>query len=255
VAKISPLNIAVTVDPTGMDRGIAQAEQKLKAGARRMEKSAAAFNIGGATRGVAGAAAGALGFGGLGGALGGFGAAGLGVGALVAPLFAAAQMAEALASAVKGTNAQLQQFQQGGGVGAFGNQALLSALARIEQRMMARGERPSMLQSFLGAEQLAMGTNQPGVLERLRTSMEAAALMAGGMAGGMGFTAASEQAAALMMPEGAGVELMLGMARNRRAQRGPTTVEAEMQRHAEAMNALYQSNLMFTSHRRMEYGL
>jgi hypothetical protein len=242
----------VTVDPTGMDRGIAQAELKLRAGARRMEKSAAAFNIGGATRGVAGAAAGALGFGGLGGALGGFGAAGLGVGALVAPLFAAAQMAEALASAVKGTNAQLQQ---GGGVGAFGNQALLSALARIEQRMMARGERPSMLQSFLGAEQLAMGTNQPGVLERLRTSMEAAALMAGGMAGGMGPTAASEQAAALMLPEGAGVDLMLSMARSRRTSRGQTTIEAEIQRHSDAMNALYQSNLMFTSNRRMEYGL
>ena len=252
MAKISPVNIPVTVDPTGMDRGIAQAELKLRAGARRMEKSAAAFNIGGATRGVAGAAAGALGFGGLGGALGGFGAAGLGVGALVAPLFAAAQMAEALASAVKGTNAQLQQ---GGGVGAFGNQALLSALARIEQRMMARGERPSMLQSFLGAEQLAMGTNQPGVLERLRTSMEAAALMAGGMAGGMGPTAASEQAAALMLPEGAGVDLMLSMARSRRTSRGQTTIEAEIQRHSDAMNALYQSNLMFTSNRRMEYGL
>lgn len=255
MAKISPVNIPVTVDPTGMDRGIAQAEQKLRAGARRMEKSASTFNVGGATRGVAGAAAAALGFGGLGGALGGFGAAGLGVGALVAPLFAAARMAEALASAVKGTNAQLQQFQQGGGVGAFGNQAILNALAQIERRMTSRGERPTTLQSFLGAEQIARGTDAPGVLERLRASMEGAALMAGGMAGGMGVQAASEQAAALMLPEGIGVEMALGMARIRRAQRGSTTIEAEIQRHADAMNALYQSNLMFTSHHRMEYGL
>jgi hypothetical protein len=58
-----------------------------------------------------------------------------------------------------------------------------------------------------------------------------------------------------MLPEGIGVEMALGMARSRRAQRGSTTIEAEIQRHADAMNALYQSNLMFTSHHRMEYGL
>jgi hypothetical protein len=44
MAKISAINIPVTVDPTGMDRGIAQAERKLRSGSERMQRAASSMS-------------------------------------------------------------------------------------------------------------------------------------------------------------------------------------------------------------------
>lgn len=254
MAKISAINIPVTVDPTGMDRGIAQAERKLRSGAERMQR-ASTFNVGGAVRGVATAGAGALGFGAAGGALGALGGAGLAIGAVLAPFYAAAQMAAALAAATKGATDQMKRFQGGEGVGAFGNQAILAALSRIEQRQLTRGERPTMTQAFLASEDIARRSGRPTILERMRTNAEMSALMAGALSGGASMTDALFQASVLSQGEGAGVEVPMGMLEAVRRTRRPAGAQDVIQRHADAMSALYQSNQAFTSHRRMEYGL
>lgn len=163
MAKISPINIPVTVDPTGMDRGIQTAEQKLRAAAKRMERAAGPTATGGlgvapgsAFRGVATAAAGPLGFGAAGGALGALGAGGFAIGAVAAPFLLASRMAESLAAATKGATDQLQKLGTEG-VGGFGNAAILQALAAREREAQARAQSPTLAQSFFAGERLGGG--------------------------------------------------------------------------------------------------
>jgi hypothetical protein len=158
VAKISPINIPVTVDPTGMDRGIQTAEQKLRAASRRLQRAAAPAGggiSGGAVRGVAGAGASALGYGALGGALGGLGGAGLALGALALPLFAATRVANALEAATSGAGEQLRKFRESGDIGRFGNQRIADALARLEDGAKARAAGPGFAESFFAGERMA----------------------------------------------------------------------------------------------------
>lgn len=159
MAKISPVNIPVTVDPTGMDRGIAQAEQKLRAGATRMQRAATGINAG-AVRGVAGAGASVLGYGAGAGALGALGGAGLALGAIALPFFAANKIASALETATSGAAEQLRKFRETGDVGRFGNQRFIDALARLEEGAKARAAVPSFGPAFFGAERIAAGGRQ-----------------------------------------------------------------------------------------------
>lgn len=253
MAKISSINIPVTVDPTGMDRGIAQAERKLRSGSERMQR-AASSNVGGAVRGVATAGAGALGFGAAGGALGALGGGGLVLGAALAPFYAAAQMAAALTAATKGATDQMKRLGTEG-VGSFGNQAILASLSRIEQRMLTRGERPTLAQSFLAGEEIASRRGVPTLAERMMMNAEMSALMAGALSGGASITDAVAQSAILSQGQGAAVEVGMGVMQSVRRTRRPAGAQDVIQRHADAMSALYQSNQALMAHRRMEYGL
>jgi hypothetical protein len=183
VAKIAPVNIPVTVDPTGMDRGIAVAEQKLKAGATRMQRAATGINAGGAVRGVAGAGASALGFGAAAGAFGALGGAGLALGAIALPFFAANKIASALESATAGASEQLRKFNETGDVGRFGNQQLLQALSRLEEGAKARAAVPGFGQAFFAGERIASrGRLTPS--EQLANLFAAAGAFFGGIVGG-----------------------------------------------------------------------
>ena len=182
MAKIAPVNIPVTVDPTGMDRGIAVAEQKLKAGATRMQRAATGINAG-AVRGVAGAGASVLGYGAAGGALGALGGAGLALGAIALPFFAANKIASALETATAGASEQLRKFNETGDVGKFGNQQLLQALSRLEEGAKARAAVPGFGQAFFAGERIAaQGRMTPS--EQLASLFAPGGAFLGAVAGG-----------------------------------------------------------------------
>jgi uncharacterized protein YceK len=213
VAKISPINIPVTVDPTGMDRGIQTAEQKLRAASRRMERAAGGMAAGGglgvqpggAFRGVATAAAGPLGFGAAGGALGALGAGGFAIGAIAAPFLLASRMAESLAAATQGATEQLQKLQTEG-VGGFGNAALLGALASREREAQARTQAPTLAQTFFGAERLAGGPGgefSSSFMDIFGGAGATAAAKLGAVLSGSDVRTANDIAAIAAMPPGA----------------------------------------------------
>ena len=186
MAKISPINIPVTVDPTGMDRGIQTAEQKLRAASRRLQRAAAPAGGGiggGAVRGVAGAGASALGYGALGGALGGLGGAGLALGALALPIFAATKVANALEAATSGAGEQLRKFRESGDIGRFGNQRIADALARLEDGARARAAGPGFAESFFAGERMA-ATGRETRSEQLANLFAPGGAFLGGILGG-----------------------------------------------------------------------
>ena len=162
MAKVAPLNIPVTVDTSGMDRGLAVAEQKMKRGAERINAAGAASGAGGrAGKGIAMAGASSLGFGAAGGALGAMGTAGLGIGLALAPLLAASRMAEAMATASKGATQALEDLRTGATTSAKGfegvNEAILKQLAARERLDQTAVQAPSMAQAFAFAEKAAGG--------------------------------------------------------------------------------------------------
>ena len=164
MAKVAPLNIPVTVDTSGMDRGLAVAEQKMKRGAERINAAATASGAGAggrAGKGIAMAGASSLGFGAAGGALGAMGTAGLGIGLALAPLLAASRMAEAMATASKGATQALEDLRTGATTSAKGfegvNEAILKQLAARERLDQTAVQAPSMAQSFAFAEKAAGG--------------------------------------------------------------------------------------------------
>lgn len=205
MAKIAPVNIPVTVDPTGMDRGIAVAEQKLKAGATRMQRAATGINAGGAVRGVAGAGASALGFGAAAGAFGALGGAGLALGAIALPFFAANKIASALESATAGASEQLRKFNETGDVGRFGNQQLLQALSRLEEGAKARAAVPGFGQSFFAGERIASrGRLTPS--EQLASLFAPAGAFFGAAAGGADIRTALDIASLSQLGPGAAAD-------------------------------------------------
>lgn len=162
MAKIAPLNIPVTVDTSGMDRGIMQAEQKIRKGAERIAKVGSDSGMGGrATRGIAMAGASTLGFGAAGGALGSLGGVGLGLGMIAAPFLLASKMAEAMAGASKGATLALEELRSGASTSAKGfegvNDAILKQLAARERTDVGIAQGPTMAQSFFAAEKAASG--------------------------------------------------------------------------------------------------
>jgi hypothetical protein len=211
MAKISSINIPVTVDPTGMDRGIQTAEQKLRAASRRMEKAAAGTAAGGlgvapggAFRGVATAAAGPLGFGAAGGALGALGAGGFAIGAVAAPFLLASRMAESLAAATKGATDQLQKLGTDG-VGGFGNAAILQALAAREREAQARVDQPTLAQQFFAGERIGGGVGgefSSSFMDTFGTAASRAAAGLGAALSGADLKTINEIEALATMPQG-----------------------------------------------------
>jgi hypothetical protein len=207
VAKIAPVNIPVTVDPTGMDRGIAVAEQKLKAGATRMQRAATGINAGGAVRGVAGAGASALGFGAAAGAFGALGGAGLALGAIALPFFAANKIASALESATAGASEQLRKFNETGDVGRFGNQQLLQALSRLEEGAKARAAVPGFGQAFFAGERIASQRAADAVRAAGESLRRRAGAFFGGIVGGADIRGALDLATLSQLGPGPAADL------------------------------------------------
>lgn len=205
MGKIAPLNVPVTVDTSGMDKGLRQAEQKMRKGAERINKAGASTVGGGAggraSKGIAMAGASTLGFGAAGGALGAMGAAGFAIGAVAAPFLAAGRMAEALANATKGATEQLKAFKETGEVGAFGNKLMLETLARMEAAAQARVAGPTATQQFFAGEKLAGGAG-PTFTETFMDFWKAAAGRAGAVLGGASLAESGMIQAALEAPEG-----------------------------------------------------
>lgn len=201
MAKIAPLNVPVTVDTSGMDKGLKQAEQKMRRSAQRMAKASSEGGGGRASKGIAMAGASTLGFGAAGGALGAMGGVGFAIGAVAAPFLAAGRMAEALANATKGATEQLKAFKETGEVGAFGNKLMLETLARMEAAAQARVAGPTATQQFFAGEKLAGGAG-PTFTETFMDFWKAAAGRAGAVLGGASLAESGMIQAALEAPEG-----------------------------------------------------
>jgi hypothetical protein len=202
VAKIAPLNVPVTVDTSGMDKGLKTAEQKMKRSAERMNKAAAGGGAAGrASKGVAMAGASTLGFGAAGGALGAMGGVGFAVGAVAAPFLAAGRMAQSLADATKGATDQLKTFKESGEVGTFGNRLMLETLSSMEAAAQARVSGPSFAQQFFAGEKLAGGAG-PTNTETFMDFWNSAGGRLGAILGGASWEESGMIQPALEAPEG-----------------------------------------------------
>lgn len=202
MAKITPLNVPVTVDTSGMDKGLKDAERKMRRGAEKINAASTGGKGAAAAKGISMAGASTLGFGAAGGALGAAGGAGFAIGAVAAPFLAAARMAESLAGATKGATAQLEEFRKTGEVGAFGNKLMLETLARMERAAQARVEGPTAAQGFFAAEKIAAGAG-PTNTETFMDWWDSSLATLGGILGGASWAEAQQISAALAAPEGA----------------------------------------------------
>lgn len=254
MAKIAPVNIPVTVDPTGMDRGIAVAEQKLKAGATRMQRAATGINAGGAVRGVAGAGASALGFGAAAGALGGLGGAGLALGAIALPFFAANKIASALESATAGASEQLRKFNETGDIGRFGNQQLLQALSRLEEGAKARAAVPGFGQAFFAGERIAsQGRQTPS--EQLANLFAASGAFFGGIVGGADIRGALDLATLSQLGPGPAADLFAAqMARSQGSRMSAGQPSARSAPITAFYDVIVEGNIL-NAQKLAEYGL
>lgn len=257
MAKISPINIPVTVDPTGMDRGIQTAEQKLRAASRRLQRAAAPAGAGingGAVRGVAGAGASALGYGALGGALGGLGGAGLALGALALPFFAASRIASALEAATTGAGEQLRKFRESGDIGRFGNQRIADALARLEDGSKARAAKPGFLESFFGAERIA-ATGRETPSEKLAGMFAPAGAFFGGLVGGADVAGALDLATLASLGPGPAADRFADQAAvNRRSRQGQGAAGPGAKPITGIFDVLIENNFLYMRNL-AEYGL
>lgn len=254
MAKIAPVNIPVTVDPTGMDRGIAVAEQKLKAGATRMQRAATGINAGGAVRGVAGAGASALGFGAAAGAFGALGGAGLALGAIALPFFAANKIASALESATAGASEQLRKFNETGDVGRFGNQQLLQALSRLEEGAKARAAVPGFGQAFFAGERIASrGRLTPS--EQLANLFGASGAFFGGIVGGADIRGALDLATLSQLGPGPAADLFAAqMMRNQASRTSAGQPSARSAPITAFYDVIVEGNIL-NAQKLAEYGL
>lgn len=219
MAKIAPLNVPVTVDTSGMDKGIRDAERKMKRGAQKINAASTGGKGAAAAKGISMAGASTLGFGAAGGALGAAGGVGFAIGAVAAPFLAAARMAESLAGATKGATAQLEEFKKTGDVGAFGNKLMLETLSRMERAAQARVEGPTMAQGFFAAEKIAGGAG-PTNTETFMDWWDSSLSTLGAILGGASWEEAQRITQALAAPEGAvGDRMRANMVSEQRALR------------------------------------
>lgn len=245
MAKVAPLNVPVTVDTSGMDKGLKDAERKMRKGAERINKAGAATTGGGAagraSRGIAMAGASTLGFGAAGGALGALGGVGFALGAVAAPFLAAARMADAMANASKGATAALDALNQGTSDTRTGfegvNKELLKALSAREAADRAIAQGPTMAQAFLASEKAAAGagpTATQSFAEFWGDIATRGAAGFGAMLGGstVGVTNLSEQLAATSNPTQA-ANLQRIIASEARGER------------SEGYNTIYSNPIMF----------
>lgn len=152
--RLPKINIPMTVDTKGVDRGISDAERKLKSASRRMARTTAGMDSGRATAaGKAGVAA-ALGAGGL-GRLGGIaGAIGpnpatAALAGITIPFAVAGAINNLMKEATTGAMAALTEFKETGKQTFAANSVLLERLARLEAKNQTGI--PSMGQAFVAA--------------------------------------------------------------------------------------------------------
>lgn len=199
------LNIPVTVQTDGVDRGLSAVERKLRNSAAKMKRLGAAAGAPTAPSGLSLKASqgtallGGVGkLGALSGALGGLGGAGLAMAAPLAMFGVAAQAVQQMAQMTKGATEALALFKQTGEQTFAVNSVVLERLAKMESGAQLAAQLPGYTEAF------ALGSARPGEQSMLATLNEfgvQASAFLGAIAGGKTMEQARLEAALVTASE------------------------------------------------------
>jgi hypothetical protein len=187
VPSLPKVHVPVVVTTEGVDKGLSDAERKIKASAKRMERTSAAPS--GASQALKAAGTSALGIGGfgaIGGAAGALGLGGVGAAAaLSAPFAISSKLMETMNEATKGATKALEDFRKTGEQTFAANSVILERLAMLEKSTAK--SLPSLGQVFTAAGVDAETGKAAGMFEWARDfqdGLRVATAAIGAFAGG-----------------------------------------------------------------------
>jgi hypothetical protein len=149
VPSLPKVNVPVVVTTEGVDKGLKDAERKMRASAQRMQKPAPSAAAG-VFKAAGQSALGIGGFGAIGGAVGAMGTAGIGIAGALSPIIAAGAIMDALSTATKGAGDALAKFKETGEQTIAANSVILERLAILEKQAK-EAERGGFLKSLIAA--------------------------------------------------------------------------------------------------------
>ena len=136
MASLPKVHVPVVVTTEGVDAGLKQAEAKMRASAKRMERvSAKPSAAQGVLKAGAQSALSLGGFGAIGGAAGAAGTAGIAIAGALSPLIVAGKIMETMNNATKGASEALAKFKTTGEQTVAANSVLLERLAIMEKQV------------------------------------------------------------------------------------------------------------------------
>lgn len=166
--SLPKVHVPVVVTTEGVDKGLADAERKIRASAKRMEKVSAGPTPGTqALKAGATSALGIGGFGAIGGTVGALGAGGAAAAAgLAAPFIASAKLMQTMSEATKGATKALEDFRKTGEQTFAANSVILERLSMLEKSTAK--SLPSLGQVFTAAGADAETGRAAGMFEWAR---------------------------------------------------------------------------------------
>lgn len=166
--SLPKVHVPVVVSTEGVDKGLADAERKIRASAKRMEKVSAGPTPGTqALKAGATSALGIGGFGAIGGTVGALGAGGAAAAAgLAAPFIASAKLMQTMSEATKGATKALEDFRKTGEQTFAANSVILERLSMLEKSTAK--SLPSLGQVFTAAGADAETGRAAGMFEWAR---------------------------------------------------------------------------------------
>lgn len=149
--SLPKVHVPVVVTTEGVDKGLKDAEAKMRNSAARMSKiQAGPSKAGQALKAGATSALGMGGFGSIGGAVGSFGPQGAAAAAILAsPFIASAKLMEVMNDATKGATKALEDFRKTGQQTFAANSVILERLAALEKS--SKDSLPSLSKVFVAA--------------------------------------------------------------------------------------------------------
>lgn len=149
--SLPKVHVPVVVTTEGVDKGLSDAERKMRSSAKRMERMSATATPGTqALKAGATSALGIGGFGAIGGAVGALGVGGAAASAgLAAPFIASAKLFQTMNEAAKGATKALEDFRKTGEQTFAANSVILERLSALEKSTAK--SLPSLGQVFTAA--------------------------------------------------------------------------------------------------------
>lgn len=185
--SLPKVHVPVVVSTDGVDKGLKDAESKMRASAARMERIQAGPSKGAqALKAGATSALGIGGFGAIGGAVGAMGVGGAGAAAiLAAPFIASAKLMGTMQEATKGATKALEDFRKTGEQTFAANSVILERLSLLEKSTAK--SLPSLGQVFTAAGTSAETGRAAGMFEwakEFQDGLRIATAALGAFAGG-----------------------------------------------------------------------
>lgn len=176
--SLPKIHVPVVVSTEGVDTGLKQAEAKMRASARRMERvSAKPSAAQGVLKAGAQSALSLGGFGAIGGAAGAAGTAGIAIAGALSPLIVAGQIMETMNNATKGASEALAKFKTTGEQTVAANSVILERLA-IMEKQVASTKGNGFMAGFIGGS-ADVNTGRAGGAVTWAQQMQEGATIAG----------------------------------------------------------------------------